>query len=102
MIMLYLSPEHGSGRDFHVVTQLEICNEGKCLRHAHVTVRLKHYIRQWFSRVQVPNYQLCYDVQTWLLYVHKLRYTSDYKKEKRHQLSNRDFRSFIRLYELLA
>jgi hypothetical protein len=61
----YLCHEHCSRRDFHVVTKFEVLQESYSLCHAYVPINLKAHVSYWISRIDVPNYILCDNVQSW-------------------------------------
>lgn len=58
----YLHNEHGSGRDFHVMTQFEIAEETKSLYHAYVTVCLENYVRKRSAWEYITDNHLCDNV----------------------------------------
>ena len=53
-----LCPKHASGRNFGVVTQLEIAREIQSIREYHTPVGLEHNHGYRFSRNHKPSYQL--------------------------------------------
>ena len=63
-----LCHEHGSGRDLHVVTELEVLQESDGLRHADVTIDLEAHVCHWISRVHIPYDVFRYYVQARALY----------------------------------
>jgi hypothetical protein len=60
----YLSVEHGSWRNFHVMTQLEIRKERDSLSHTDVSIRLKAHIRHRSTRVYISDHILSDDVES--------------------------------------
>lgn len=57
-----LSHEHGSRRDFHVVTKLEVLQKCDGLCHTYVAIHLEAHIGNWVTWVYIPNYILSDDV----------------------------------------
>jgi len=62
-----LCHEHGSRRNLHVMTKLEIFQEGDTLFHANVSVHFKAYVSNRKSWVQVANDIFCYHIEAWCL-----------------------------------
>ena len=62
-----LSPEHGTGRDLHVVAKLEVGGEGKALGHGDVAPGLEHHHGDGSARKGVTDDEFGDDVETDLL-----------------------------------
>jgi len=62
-----LAPEHGSGRDLHVMAQFEVRGELQGLGHGDVTPGLEHHHRDRMSREGIANNELSNHVKPDLL-----------------------------------
>jgi len=62
-----LTEEHGTGRDLHIVTELEVRRKGESLSHSNVSPGLEHHHRDRTTRESVPDDELGDDVQPDLL-----------------------------------
>jgi hypothetical protein len=63
----HLAPEHWAGRDFHVVSELEVAREGERLRHGDVAPGLEHHHCDRPAGKRVSDDQLCDNVKADLL-----------------------------------
>ena len=61
----YLSVEHRTWRDFHVVSQFKITKEVDSLSHTDVPIRLETHICHRSTGVYKPDHVLCDDVESW-------------------------------------
>lgn len=60
----YLSVEHSTWGNFHVVAQLKIRKEIDSLSHADVSIRLEAYICHWSAGVYYTDDVLCDDIES--------------------------------------
>lgn len=58
----YLNEEHRFGRDLHVMSELEVSEEGHRLGHAHIAKYLEADIGDGLPRLYQTHDVLCYDV----------------------------------------
>lgn len=58
-----LNGEHYSGRNLHVMSELEIRHKGECLNHTDVTVNLEAHVGHRAAGVRIPNDVFRDDVQ---------------------------------------
>ena len=59
----YLTPEHRTRWDLHIVAKLEVACEVKCLGHGNITSCLEHHHCDWAAGKGVSNNHFCDDIK---------------------------------------
>jgi len=73
-----LRPEHGPGRDLHIVTDLEVSGKLQCLGHCNITPSLEHHHGDRSARKGITDDEFSNDIKTNLLVSDSLNHSNGY------------------------